>query len=428
MNDIAVNDGGVKLYERPAFDGSQDYDLVLRCCEKAEELDEKYKEEYSDRYKEELENGLFTSFAIRHIPKVLYHWRVYELSTAGGEEDVKPYTVIAGKKALSEHCERMGIKNTGISDGISAGVYRINYEVDSPLVSVIIPNKDHTGDLDKAIRSIWNGSYKNVEFIVVENNSTNDETWKYYERIQQEIPAVKVVYYKGDFNYSAINNFGVKSAAGKYLLFLNNDTEMFGTESLAEMVALAQQSKIGIVGARLLYDDNTLQHAGIVVGIGGIAGNVFVAEETDRTYFNYAMFQRDYSSVTAAVLISSREVYDLVGGFSEDLAVAFNDVDYCLKVRSKGLRVAYSPYAVFHHYESKSRGTDEAPEKMARFHSEIVTFGEKWKNILIKGDPYYNRNLTLIEADYGLKMLGRETIGKPCYNELLMDVILTTEK
>ncbi len=428
LDEVAEDGNGVTLYERPDFDGSQDYDLVLRCCEKAEEKDRELKDSYSDRYKSDLENGLFTSYAIRHIPKVLYHWRVYELSTAGGEEDVKPYTVIAGKKALAEHCKRKGIKNSGITDGISPGVYRINYEVDSPLVSVIIPNKDHTGDLDKAIRSIWNGSYKNVEFIVVENNSTNDETWKYYEKIQKEIPAVKVVYYKGNFNYSAINNFGVSNSSGEYLLFLNNDTEMYGTESLSELVALTQQDGIGAVGARLLYDDNSLQHAGIVVGIGGIAGNIFAAEEADRTYFNYAMFERDYSAATAAVLISSRKDYDMVGGFSEDLAVAFNDVDFCLKLRSKGLRVAYSPYAVFHHYESKSRGTDEAPEKMSRFHGEIVTFGEKWKDILIKGDPYYNRNLTLIEPDYGLKMLGRETIGKPCYNELLMDIVLTTEK
>ncbi|WP_408069568.1 glycosyltransferase family 2 protein [Butyrivibrio sp. JL13D10] len=413
-----------KIYERPDFDGAQDYDLTLRCCEKAEELENDFIISYKDQYERLLKSGTYTSLSIRHIAKVLYHWRVYELSTSSGEEDVKPYTIVAGKKALADHCKRKGIQYREIVDGVSNGVYRIKYKNSTPLVSIIIPNKDHTNDLDKAIRSIWNGNYKNVEFIIVENNSSDDATWEYYDNIQKEIPVVKVIYYKGEFNYSAINNMGVRSASGDLLLFLNNDTEMSGKDSLCEMVALVQQKGVGIVGARLLYGDGSIQHAGIVVGIGGIAGNIFMGEESDKSYFNYAMFERNYSAVTAAVLICSRKLYDAIGGFSEELAVAFNDVDFCLKARTNGYRVAYSPYAVFHHYESKSRGTDEAPEKQARFHSEIVTFGKRWEGILVNGDPYYNPNLTLLESDFSLKRLGQETIGEPCYNELLTGITL----
>ncbi|WP_197029584.1 glycosyltransferase family 2 protein [Butyrivibrio sp. AE3004] len=439
LEEISENNNGTVIYERKEFDGAQDYDLILRCCEKAlsneasmvkDIVAGNYKGDDGDAFintVNKLTNeGRYVSLKIHHVPKVLYHWRVYELSTAGGVEDVKPYTVEAGRKALSEHYKRLDIKVSEIQDGVSNNVYHTIYENNNPLVSVIIPSKDHTNDLDKIIRSALHGSYKNIEIIVVENNSTEDETWEYYKNIQKEFSNVKIVYYKGGFNYSKLNNFGVGYASGEYYLFQNNDTEMISEESITEMVGIVQRRDVGIVGARLLYDDDTIQHAGIVVGMCGIASNTFVGIGSDQTYFNYGMFLRDYSAVTAASFMVKKEDYDAVNGFSEDLAVAFNDVDFCLKVRSLGKKVVYNPYALFYHYESKSRGSDERPERIEQFHQEIILFAKKWPEIIKAGDPYYNQNLTLLTEDFGLKVLSRETIGKPCYNELLTDIILET--
>lgn len=217
-----------------------------------------------------------------------------------------------------------------------------------------------------------------------------------------------------EFNYSAINNFGVTFAKGEYLLFLNNDTEIINPDSVTEMLGFCQRDDVGIVGVKLLYSDETIQHAGVVVGFGGIAGHTFIGlHKSESSYFNQAMCARNYSAVTAACMMSKRSAFDQAGGFSEDLAVAFNDIDYCMKVRSLGKLVVYAPYASFYHYESKSRGLEDTPEKVARFNREIQKFNEKWPDILRDGDPYYNPNLTLRKSNFALRDLRKEKIGEP---------------
>ena len=261
---------------------------------------------------------------------------------------------------------------------------------------------------------ITRGTYKNLEFVVIENNSTDPETFAYYEAIQQEFPQVRVVTWTREFNYSAINNFGVQAAKGQYLLFLNNDTELIAENFVEEMLGFCQREDVGAVGARLLYQDDTIQHAGVVIGFGGVAGHTFIGlHKAENSYFHRAMCAQDYSAVTAACMMSKKSVFDAVGGFSEDLAVAFNDIDYCMKIRSLGKLVVYAPYALLYHYESKSRGLEDTPEKVARFNREVAKFAKKWPEILKNGDPYYNPNLTLRKSNFALRDLKKEGIGQP---------------
>jgi glycosyltransferase involved in cell wall biosynthesis len=371
------------------FDGAQDYDFILRCTEKARK--------------------------ICHIPKALYHWRCHQDSTASNPES-KLYAFEAGAKAVKAHYDRLGIPVRSVEKGIDYGIYHTTYEITGdPLVSVIIPNKDHSADLDLCMRSlIEKSTYKNLEFIVAENNSTDPATFAYYEKIQKEFEFVHVVTWEREFNYSAINNFGVSFAKGEYLLFLNNDTELINPESIHEMLGFCQRDDVGITGVRLLYSDDTIQHAGVVVGFGGIAGHTFIGlHKAESSYFNQAMCARNYSAVTAACMMSKRSLFDQVGGFSEDLAVAFNDIDYCMKIRSLNKLVVYAPYAMFYHYESKSRGLEDTPEKVERFNREIRKFSDKWPDILRDGDPYYNPNLTLRKSNFALRDLKKEKIGEP---------------
>ena len=374
---------------REEFDGAQDYDFIFRCTERAKR--------------------------IHHIPKVLYHWRCHQDSTASNPES-KLYAFEAGSRAIMAHYDRMGIAAKKVEKGVDYGIYHTTFEIPGePLVSVIIPNKDHTADLDLCIRPmITRGTYKNLEFIVVENNSTDPKTFEYYEKIQKEFPQVHVVYWDREFNYSAINNFGVKHAKGEYLLFMNNDIELIAENFVEEMMGFCQREDVGIVGARLLYEDDTIQHAGVVVGFGGIAGHTFIGlHKAENSYFHRAMCAQDYSAVTAACMMSKKSVFEKANGFSEDLAVAFNDIDYCMKVRAQDKLVVYAPYAVLHHYESKSRGLEDTPEKIARFNREIATFAKKWPEILAEGDPYYNPNLTLRKSNFALRDLKKEKIGEP---------------
>lgn len=371
------------------FDGAQDYDFILRCTEKARK--------------------------ICHIPKALYHWRCHQDSTASNPES-KLYAFEAGARAVKAHYDRLGIPVKSVEKGIDYGIYHTTFEITGdPLVSVIIPNKDHSADLDLCMRSlIEKSTYKNLEFIVVENNSSDPATFAYYEKIQKEFEFVHVVTWEKEFNYSAINNFGVTFAKGEYLLFLNNDTELINPESIEEMLGYCQREDVGITGVRLLYSDDTIQHAGVVVGFGGIAGHTFIGlHKAESSYFNQAMCARNYSAVTAACMMSKRSLFDQVGGFSEDLAVAFNDIDYCMKIRSLNKLVVYAPYALFYHYESKSRGLEDTPEKVERFNREIRKFSEKWPDILRDGDPYYNPNLTLRKSNFALRDLKKEKIGEP---------------
>jgi len=371
------------------FDGAQDYDFILRCTEKARK--------------------------ICHIPKALYHWRCHQDSTASNPES-KLYAFEAGARAVKAHYDRLGIPAKSVEKGIDYGIYHTTFNITGdPLVSVIIPNKDHSADLDLCMRSlIEKSTYKNLEFIVVENNSTDPATFAYYEKIQKEFDFVHVATWEREFNYSAINNFGVSFAKGEYLLFLNNDTELINPESIHEMLGFCQRDDVGITGVRLLYSDDTIQHAGVVVGFGGIAGHTFIGlHKAESSYFNQAMCARNYSAVTAACMMSKRSLFDEVGGFSEDLAVAFNDIDYCMKIRSLNKLVVYAPYALFYHYESKSRGLEDTPEKVERFNREISKFSEKWPEILRDGDPYYNPNLTLRKSNFALRDLKKEKIGEP---------------
>ena len=254
-----------------------------------------------------------------------------------------------------------------------------------------------------------------------ESTNTNIESrpfrinpFAYYEAIQKEFPQVRVVTWTREFNYSAINNFGVQAAKGQYLLFLNNDTELIAENFVEEMLGFCQREDVGAVGARLLYQDDTIQHAGVVIGFGGVAGHTFIGlHKAENSYFHRAMCAQDYSAVTAACMMSKKSVFDAVGGFSEDLAVAFNDIDYCMKVRSLGKLVVYAPYALLYHYESKSRGLEDTPEKVARFNREVAKFAKKWPEILKNGDPYYNPNLTLRKSNFALRDLKKEGIGQP---------------
>lgn len=374
---------------RNEFDGAQDYDFIFRCTEQAK--------------------------LIYHIPKVLYHWRCHQNSTASNPES-KLYAFEAGARAIMAHYERCGIPAEKVEKGVDYGIYHTTFKIQgSPLVSVVIPNKDHTQDLDLCIRSLLErASYKNLEFVIIENNSTEPETFAYYEAIQKELPQVHVVIWEREFNYSAINNFGATFAEGEYLLFLNNDTELIAPNMIEEMLGFCQRSDVGIVGARLLYQDDTIQHAGVVVGFGGIAGHTFIGlHEAESSYFHRAMCAQDYSAVTAACLMTKAEVFQKTGGFTEELAIAFNDIDFCMKVRAAGLLVVYAPYAVMHHYESKSRGLEDTPEKVARFNREIAIFARRWPDILQNGDPYYNPNLTLRKSNFALRDLLKEKIGEP---------------
>ncbi len=406
---------GTEIYEKKEYDGAQDYDLILRCCEKAEELDRELEDK--NRLPENIalmkSEGIYTSATIHHIPRVLYHWRSHQASTAS-DPAAKMYAFDAGAEAIKAHCLRTGLPFESIETGADLGFYHVTYKTENPLISVIIPNKDHTDDLDKVIRSLTGGEYKNLEFIVVENNSTEKKTWDYYDEIQKEFENVRVVKWEKEFNYSAINNYGISYATGDYILFMNNDIELISDNAIREMLMYVQRDDVGICGAKLLYPDDSIQHAGVVIGFGGIAGAAFVTTPKGQfTYMHRAQCIQDYSSVTAAVMMSKRSVIDAVGGFSMDLAVAFNDIDFCMKVRALGLKVVYDPYALFHHYESKSRGLEDTPEKLRRFHNEMHTFLDKWPAIVKNGDPYYNAQLTLRKADFSLRNLLLENIGEP---------------
>ncbi|MGN8817742.1 glycosyltransferase family 2 protein [Oribacterium sp. HCP28S3_H8] len=416
MDEIAeINQEGEKIYERSTYDGAQDYDLILRCCERADAISREEVKAHglSKEDQQRLKDGVFTSTNIYHVRKVLYHWRSHQLSTASNPE-AKLYAFDAGKKAIYDHCKRVGLPIRTVEDGITYGIYHTIYDNENPLISVIIPNKDHTEDLDKAIRSLLKGNYQNLEFIVVENNSTKPETWEYYDKIQKELPCVKVVKWAEGFNFSAINNFGVQYAKGDYYLFLNNDIEMIAPDSISEMIGYVQREDVGVCGARLLYPDGTIQHAGVVMGFGGMAGHCFIGIHNDEnTYMHRAKCIQDYSAVTAACMLVRKDVFTEVHGFTEEYAVAFNDIDFCMKVRAANKKVVYNPYAEFYHYESKSRGAEDTPEKVKRFNAETERLARNWTRIIKEGDPYYHPALTLRKSNFVLRDLSKEKVGEP---------------
>ncbi|MDO5424441.1 MAG: glycosyltransferase family 2 protein [Eubacteriales bacterium] len=375
---------------RAEFDGAQDHEFILRCCERTKR--------------------------IVHVPKILYHWRAHEGSTAGNQ-DSKRYAIDAGRRALEEHYQRMGYDAEVEYTGVFI-VFRTFFKPKgTPLVSVIIPNKDQSETLDQCLRSIFEKTdYPNYEIVIVENNSTEEKTFAYYEKIQREHENVRVLRWEKGFNYSAINNFGVRHAKGEYLLFLNNDVEVITPSWMSRMVGYCQREDVGAVGAKLYYPDDTIQHGGVVVGIGWFAGHVqSFLRRVDNGYFGRLIAEQDISAVTGACMMVERAVFEEAGGFEEKLAVALNDVDLCLKIREKDHLIVFDPGTELYHYESKSRGNEDSPKKRERFKKEIRLFRERWKDVLDKGDPYYNPNLTLCYGDCSIR---REHEVPEVYQEL----------
>ena len=366
--------------ERPECDGSQDHDLFLRLLEQTQ----------PDK--------------VVHVPHVLYYWRVHAASTSGGVA-AKPYVAQAAKKALEQHLERTGQQGT-VTDGLFPSTYRVVWQLErEPLVSILIPSKDHTDDLDLCLRSIYEKTeYRNFEVIVIENNSTDPATFAYYQQLPQRWPSCRVVEYKaqGGFNFSALNNFGRQAARGEYLLLLNNDVEVITPEWLTELVRQASRPGAAACGAMLYYPDDTVQHAGIITGLGGYAGHSHKYHKRGGSGYMFRMSTvQDLSACTAACLLVRTQVFDDLGGLDEEYAVAFNDVDFCLRIRQQGWRIVWSPYAQLYHYESKSRGLDEKDqEKKARFSTEQQRLTDRFGRQALTRDPYYNPSLTLDREDF----------------------------
>lgn len=363
---------------RSQFDGSQDHDMILRLTAKAKH--------------------------IVHIPRILYYWRSHKGSVASSI-DAKTYAINAAKGAVADRLTKLGYRNFEIeSTRAFATIFRIKYELTShPLVSIIIPNKDHVDDLSRCVESIINlSTYDNYEIVIVENNSETAEIRTYYEEISRH-PRVQVVEYKGDFNYSKINNFGVQYAKGEYLLLLNNDTEVITPDWMEELLMYAMRKDVGVVGAKLYYPDKTIQHAGIVIGLGAhrTAGHThYRIPEANVGYMGRLCYAQDVTAVTGACMMVSKALYEELGGLDESFTVALNDVDFCLRVRGKGLLNIFTPFAELYHYESKSRGSDKKDERALRYQQESDRFRVKWADALAKGDPYYNPNFSLDHSDF----------------------------
>ncbi|RMS21786.1 Glycosyl transferase, group 2 protein [Pseudomonas savastanoi] len=362
---------------RVGFEGAQDYDLTLRCIEKLKR----------DQ--------------IIHIPRVLYHWRIHAGSTAmAGDE--KPYAALAGVKALDEHLERQG--RIGSTELLPTGQYRVHYNLPTalPLVTLVIPTRNAYALVKQCIDSIKSlTTYKNYEIILIDNGSDDPESLEYFAQIGQK-ENIRVLRDDGPFNYSALNNAAVRIAKGELIGLINNDIEVITPEWLSEMVSIALQPKVGAVGARLWYPDNRLQHGGVVVGIGGVAGHAHkYLPKGAHGYFCRAELIQEFSAVTAACLIIKKSIFDEVGGLDEQhLKIAFNDVDFCLRVQEAGYLNVWTPFSELYHHESATRGLEDTPQKQERFGLEIRYVKNRWPNILV--DYTYNPNLTLDHEDFSL--------------------------
>lgn len=367
---------------RTKFDGSQDHDMILRLTTKAKK--------------------------VVHVPKLLYYWRSHKGSVAS-DISAKTYAIEAARGAVSDHLRTQGFENFQVvSTRAFETIFRIKYEVlGFPKVSIIIANKDHVEDLQRCIHSILNSStYDNYEIIVVENNSTEEKTFAYYEELKKQ-NNIKIVTYEGEFNYSKINNLGVSNAQGEYVLLLNNDTQVISINWIEELLMYAQREDVGAVGAKLYYADRTIQHAGIVIGLGAhrTAGHTHYGVAMENVgYMGKLCYAQDVTAVTGACLMVKKSLYEQVGGLEEAFAVALNDVDFCLKLRKAGYLNVCNPYCELYHFESKSRGLDDKDDRAIRYNKECEQFREKWKDELEKGDPYYNPNFSLDKSDYSLKV------------------------
>lgn len=372
---------GTELF-RSGFDGSQDHDMILRLTSNAKN--------------------------IVHVPKLMYYWRSHKASVAS-DISAKPYAIAAAKGAVADHLTRNGYKNFEIkSTRAFETIFEIKYEIQKEdKISILIPNKDHIDDLRRCLESIKERStYDNYEVIVIENNSTEEATFAYYKTLENQ-EKIKVVTYEGEFNYSKINNFGAKYATGEYLLLLNNDTQVITMNWLESMLMYAQRSDVGAVGAKLYYGDHTIQHAGIVLGLGAhrTAGHTHYKINHDNLgYMGRLCYAQNVSAVTGACLMVRKSIFEELGGLDESFKIALNDVDFCLRIRQKGYLNVFTPFAELYHFESASRGIDIQDEaKAKRYEEEAEHFRMKWKEVLEKGDPYYNPNFSLDYSDYSLK-------------------------
>lgn len=372
---------GTELF-RSAFDGSQDHDMILRLTSKAK--------------------------CIVHVPKLLYYWRSHAGSVAA-DIGAKSYAIDAAKGAVAAHLREQGYKNFEItSTKAFETIFQIKYEIqDNPKVSIVIPNKDHIEDLKRCIESVLKKStYDNYEIIVVENNSVTEEIFAYYKKIQ-EYPNIRVITYEGDFNYSRINNLGVSQAQGEYILLLNNDTQVITLDWIEEMLMYAQRDDVGAVGAKLYYEDRTIQHAGVVLGLGQhrTAGHShYRVSSNNLGYMGRLCYAQNVMAVTGACLMMRKAVFDRLGGLDENFAVSLNDVDLCVRAWKAGYVNVFTPFAELYHFESVSRGLDDQGERAERYNKESEAFRRKWKEVLEAGDPYYNPNFSLDRSDFALKV------------------------
>ncbi len=373
---------GTELF-RTRFDGSQDHDMILRLTDKAQK--------------------------IVHVPRLLYYWRSHAGSVAGNIS-AKEYAIDAAKGAVADHLRKHGYTDFKItSTRAFETIFKIRYKLNgSPLITIVIPNKDHASDLKRCVYSILEKStYTNYEIIIVENNSTEKATFDLYEELKEASDKISVVTFEGEFNYSAVNNFGVSFAKGEYILLLNNDTEVITLNWLEEMLMYAQREDVGAVGAKLYYADRTIQHAGVVIGLGAhrTAGHThYKMPKENLGYMGRLCYTQDVSAVTGACLLVKKSLWDEVGGLDTDFKISLNDVDFCLKLREKGYLNVFTPFAELYHYESVSRGLDDSGEKAERYNKESEHFRTKWKEVLKKGDPYYNANFSLDRSDFSVKV------------------------
>ena len=365
---------------RPEYDGSQDHDMILRLTEEAKH--------------------------VCHIPKILYYWRSHPNSVAA-DIGAKTYAIDAAKRAVHDHMrDYYGIEVEVESTRAFPTIFQIKYPINGePLISIVIPNKDHVEDLRRCITSIEKKStWKNYEIVVVENNSVEQSIRDYYKELESD-PKVKIVTYEGGFNYSRINNVGVKETKGEYLLFLNNDTEVISPDWMEQLLMYAQRKDVGAVGAKLYYADNTIQHAGVVIGLGAHRSAGHTHYKMPREHLGYMgrlCYAQDVTAVTGACLMVKKSIYDEVDGLDESFTISLNDVDLCLKIREKGYLNIFTPFAELYHYESKTRGMEEG-EKLRRYERECAHFRDKWKEQLDAGDPYYNPNFSLDYSDFTLR-------------------------
>ena len=388
---------GKELF-RSEFDGSQDHDMILRLTDNAKK--------------------------IVHVPKLLYYWRSHAGSVASGI-DAKPYAINAAKGAVAEHLRKHGFEHFQIvSTRAFETIFRIRYQIiGTPKISIVIANKDHAADLERCISSIVEKStYDNYEIVIVENNSCSPEIKAYYTKLlgysYEEAVCEKsvlksgdgkitIVIFEGQFNYSAVNNLGVSCADGDYILLLNNDTEVITVNWMEELLMYAQREDVGAVGAKLYYGDKTIQHAGVVLGLGAhrTAGHSHYKQHRQNLgYMGRLCYAQDVTAVTGACLMVKKSLYEEVGGLDESFAISLNDVDFCLKLRKKNLLNVFTPFAELFHYESVSRGLDDNGEKAERYNRESERFREKWKQELAAGDPYYNPNFSLDRSDFSLRI------------------------